>query len=111
MTRIPLPARRQNVTRSVTFNGRAFTVCIGFDDAGHPREVFADGEREGSGMQAFLDDACIVISIALQHRIPAEDLMRSLGTVPAFVNGEEVEQAASPIGEILHAVQQSEPAQ
>ena len=92
--------------RSATSHGgQAFTVCVGYDGAGRPLEVFADGHKTGSAMAAFIDDACIVISIALQHGIPAEVLQRSLSTVPVWENGVKGEGPASPVGAILAALE------
>ncbi len=95
-----LPERRRNVTEEVGFAGQVWTICIGFDDAGQPREVFADGRREGSQLQAFIDDVCIVVSIALQHAIAPAALAHSLGTVPAWQKGAEGVDYASPLGAI-----------
>ena len=105
MTRIRLPDRRRNLIRDIAFGGQAFTVCIGYDRAGRPLEVFADGQKTGSTMAAFIDDACIVISIALQHGIAPDDLADSLSTVPVWENGVQGEGPASPIGAILASLE------
>jgi hypothetical protein len=104
MTRTRLPDRRRNTIREIAFGGQVFTVCVGHDDAGRPLEVFADGCRTGSTMAAFIDDACIVISVALQHGIAPEALARSLSTVPVWTNGARSEGLASPVGAILAAL-------
>jgi hypothetical protein len=101
MMRVRLPDRRRNTIRDIAFGGQAFTVCVGYNDAGRPLEVFADGHKTGSTMAAFIDDACIVISIALQHGIVAADLARSLSTVPVWADGVKGEGPASPVGAIL----------
>jgi hypothetical protein len=101
MIRTRLPDRRRNLIRDIAFGGQAFTVCVGYDDAGQPLEVFADGQKTGSTMAAFIDDACIVISIALQHGIAPAALARSLSTVPVWQNGVKGEGPASPVGAIL----------
>ncbi len=105
MTRTRLPGRRRNLIRDMAFGGQAFTVCVGYDDAGRPLEVFADGHRTGSTMAAFIDDACIVVSIALQHGIDPAALARSVSTVPVWMNGVRSEGPASPIGAILAALE------
>ena len=102
--RTPLPARRQNQTVEVDFAGQRVIVCMGFDPAGAVREVFAAGHKAGSDMQHVIDDACVIISIALQHGITAEALAKSLGRVPAWRGGLEVEAPASPVGAILGAL-------
>lgn len=105
MTRIPLPARRRNFSETVEFRGQPIAVTVGFDDAAMPREVFATGPKEGSDMAHTLSDACIVISVALQHGIPPDALARSLGTVPGW----DGDQPASPLGAILGVLMQDEP--
>jgi hypothetical protein len=105
MTRTRLPDRRRNAIRDIAFCGRAFTVCVGYDDAGRPLEVFADGQKTGSAMAAFIDDACIVISVALQHGLTPEALARSISTVPVWEDGVKGEGAASPVGAILAALE------
>lgn len=105
--RTPLPHRRQNMTLDIGFKAHRFSVCVGYDAAGAPREVFADMERGGgSDMHALLADACVIISIALQHGLTQEQLAKSLGVVPAFHDGLEVEAHASPIGAIIAALTQ-----
>ncbi len=101
MTRVRLPDRRRNLVRDIAFGGQTFTVSVGYDDAGQPLEVFTDGQKTGSTMAAFIDDACIVISIALQHGIAPDALARSLSTVPVWENGVKGEGPASPVGAIL----------
>ena len=105
MTRVRLPARRRNTIREVAWSGQCFAVCVGYDSAGQPLEVFADGHKTGSAMAAVIDDACIVISVALQHGIAPGDLAHSLSTVPTWENGVRGEGPASPIGAILSALE------
>lgn len=104
MTRTPLPARRRNETREVEFGGRGYSVCVGFYDDGQPAEVFADGPREGSDMRATLSDACVLVSIALQHGITRAELERSLGRVPRWTPQGEAEGPASIIGAVIEAI-------
>lgn len=102
--RVPLPARRPSVTRAVTIADRPVAVTVGFYLDGRPGEVFADGPKEGSQMQAVLSDACVLISIALQHGLSPAALAHSLGRSPAPWLGEDATVWASPIGAILEAV-------
>lgn len=101
MTRTILPTRRQNETTSIQFGAKTLTVTVGFDRVGSAKEIFCSGPKDGSEMQHILADACVIISIALQHGIAPDALARSLGRVPTW-RGEEW---ASPIGAILEAVQ------
>lgn len=100
MTRTILPHRRRNETVTIEYWGSEFHVTVGFDASGTPREVFATGPKEGSDMQHVLSDACVVVSIALQHDVPAAELRKSLGLVPGL-HGDE---PASPIGAVLAVV-------
>jgi hypothetical protein len=98
-----LPNRRPNLTRAVQWDGHDFTVTIGIDPAtGAPAEVFAD-TRKGGQMQATLADACVLISLALQHGIAPADLAKSLGRVPAW-NGNDNTAPASPVGAVVEAL-------
>lgn len=103
MTRTPLPTRRPNVTTDAVWSDHLITVTVGFDLVGSPREVFANAPR-GGAMQATLADACVLISIALQHDVAPADLCKSLQKVPAWVNGEKTDAPASPVGAIIGVV-------
>ena len=102
MTRTPLPNRRPSVTTDTTWDGHAFTVTVGFDADGNPRDVFADNAK--GAMQATISDACVWASIAMQHGATPQDLAKSLGRIPAWINGTEGEGPASPIGAIAAAI-------
>jgi hypothetical protein len=109
MIRHRLPDRRRNAIREVAWAGQSFTVCVGHDGAGQPLEVFADGQKTGSVMAAVIDDACIVISLALQHGVTPEALAHSLSTIPTWENGVRLDGPASPIGAILGALEPALP--
>ena len=109
MTRTPLPTRRPNLTIDADWNGHPVSVTVGLDPAtGQPAEVFADTAR-GGDMQASIADACVLISLALQHGIAPADLAKSLGRVPAWVNGVETDAPASPVGCIVAVVAEVSP--
>ena len=74
------------------------TVTIGYDADGVAREVFANGPKEGSDMLHVISDACVIISIALQHDITPDALARSLGTVPDWAGSPS---PASVIGAVV----------
>jgi hypothetical protein len=58
------------------------TVTVGFDGDGRPAEVFLDGAKDGIGLAAVLEDASVVISIALQHGIATAALAKSVARMP-----------------------------
>jgi hypothetical protein len=84
MTRAQLPNRRQNETVTADHAGHRFTVTVGYDAAGCPAEVFADGAKIGTDMAHSIADACVVISLALQHGCEPATLVKSLGKVPTW---------------------------
>ena len=108
MSRIALPDRRRSVTCALVHKGKAFTVTFGFDEAGQPRDAFADGERSGSEISATISDACVLISIALQHGITPKALGKSLGREPDPVRGSTASHPASIIGAIVAALNAGE---
>lgn len=81
-TRTRLPDRRDSETRSIEVAGRVYSVGVGLDAKGRPRELFIRDGCPGSQIDTLLDDASVVISIALQHGIAAADLARSMGRLP-----------------------------
>ena len=92
MTRERLPDRRPSLTSELIFNGTAYAVTVGFYLDGRPGEVFTHGAKVGSTMDAILDDACVLVSLLLQHRIDPASLARSMGragdgTTPASILG------------------------
>ncbi len=93
-----LPDRRPNRTETVRSAGKEFSVSVGYWLDGRPGEVFMDGPKTGSDMRAILADACVVVSLALQHGIEPSALAHSLARVPVS----ETESApASIIGAVV----------
>ena len=74
-----LPNRRENETVGLVFDGHRYHVTIGFAQDGRPLEVFCHGGKVGSGMNLILDDACVALSLLLQHGIEPRDLGHSMG--------------------------------
>ena len=99
MTRQRLPNRRANETVEVTHEGRAYAVTLGFDPVtGEVREIFTHGAKVGSAMDAILDDACILLSIMLQHGVQPQSFVGSMGRLGP--GGEP----ASIVGRLARAV-------
>ena len=110
--RTPLPDRRPSATTTVTWEGHTFPVSIGLDpETGRPLEVFAD-VAQGGQFQWAVADACVIISLALQHGIAPADLAKSLGRVPGLVWDKEAQAMvevllpASPLGAIVQILEQ-----
>ena len=77
--RTPPPARRPSQIEKLAFGGRKFHIGFGFAPAhasATPRvvEIWIDGPKAGSHEQQALHDAAAMVSMALQHDIPATTL-------------------------------------
>ncbi len=101
MPRQRLPNRRPNQTVELIYDGTRYEVTVGFHPAtGKAREVFCHGAKAGSSMDAILDDACILLSILLQHDIAPASLAASMGRLG------EGQQRASVIGALAELLAQ-----
>lgn len=93
MSRRRLPNRRPSITHMLLHDGRSYAVSLGFDPAdGWLGEVFAHGAKVGSNMDGILDDACIALSLLLQHGVEPASLAGTMGrlgdgTTPASIIG------------------------
>ena len=96
--RARLPNRRRAETQSLAIGGMTLTATIGFAPDGRPQELFLSGVKDGSGLAAILDDASVVISVALQYGMPAAALAKSISRAP---HGMGRITAASVIGAAL----------
>ncbi len=78
-----LPNRRDNRIETLEVAGQTFTACVGFDpETRSPREIFLNGGKEGSQVDALLSDVATIISIALQFGIPPTAFRKSVGRSP-----------------------------
>ncbi len=111
-----LPTRRPSVTEAIEAGGQVVVATVGFDPKDDsPRELFLKAGKEGSLLNALLDDAAVVVSIALQCGVSAATLARSVGRLPTSpVTPAELDHAsgrkvpASPIGAALDLIQSFE---
>ena len=108
MTRARLPDRRPSETVTLAYAGTAYAVTIGYFLDGRPGEVFTHGAKVGSMMDGLLDDACIAVSLLLQHGVDPAAFACSMGrlgdgSAPASILGALAdllaEAAALPGGE------------
>ncbi len=80
MTRKRLPDRRPSITTELVHQYRAYSVTIGFNPStGRIGEVFTHGAKVGSAMDGILDDACVALSLLLQHGVEPTALSASMG--------------------------------
>ncbi len=78
-TRTRLPNRRENETADLVFGDARYHATVGFTLDGEAREVFCRGAKVGSGMDRLIDDACVTLSLLLQHGVRPRELARSMG--------------------------------
>jgi hypothetical protein len=105
MTRTQLPNRRPNTTIDLEHKGLTFNVSVGFDpDTGAPMEVFGSTSKAGSDFAVLLSDACVILSIALQHGIQPSELSKTMQWAPVVGMADKVSEPASVIGAILVAL-------
>jgi len=81
--RIGLPNRRETQTETLAI-GSEVHAAVGFAEDGAPKELFLSGGKEGSDISALLSDAAVIISVALQHGVPASALAHSISRLPAW---------------------------
>jgi hypothetical protein len=60
-----LPNRRAAITETIIIGNMTIAASIGFGETGTSQEIFLSGAKDGSGMAAILEDASVVISVAL----------------------------------------------
>ena len=76
-----LENRRLNVTTGLKTESGKYHVSFGVEpETGRIGEVFIRGSKSGSDMDILLDDASVVLSLALQYGLPLEQLLHSLHT-------------------------------
>jgi ADP-ribose pyrophosphatase YjhB (NUDIX family) len=75
-----LPHRRLCTTFDLVHRDRRWTISVGyFDRAEHePAEVFIDGPKVGSELEASSRDSAVLFSIALQFGAPIDILAHAL---------------------------------
>ena len=95
--RVHLPNRRPNETADLLFEGQHYHVTVGFFSDGRPGEVFCHGAKIGSGMDLLIDDACVALSVLLQHGVEPQALAYSMGRL-------EDGAAASIIGSLVDLI-------
>lgn len=79
--RTRLPNRRPSTTDTITAGDQAVDATVGFDPAsGRPAELFIAGSK--GDLALILDDVAVIISVALQHGLPAAALAKSVARLP-----------------------------
>jgi ribonucleoside-diphosphate reductase alpha chain len=77
--RVRLPNRRHSAVFNFEHKGLAFTASFSrYTDDGRVGEVFVQNHKNGSGADAFVRDAAVACSLALQSGVPLDVLRRAL---------------------------------
>ena len=97
-----LPNRRRQETVELEFGEHQYAVSVGFDPSCAIREVFVTGHRQGSTLDALLDDAAIIISHHLQRGGTAEQLRKSMSRLGGGIG--VATAPASPVGAVVDLV-------
>jgi hypothetical protein len=90
MPRARLPDRRPSLTLPVTYqtaSGKALRVLVtfGFDEHRHIREIFTADFKAGSDNNALMSDACVLLSLQLQHGYRPQELADRLCDPPSLL--------------------------
>lgn len=93
--RTVVPNRRQSEIVSFTHNEIEFSGQMSYLPNGQPCEIFIEGGKPGSAIQAMARDSAVAISIALQFGTPIDVIRNSmtrddhgsaLGPIAAFLD-------------------------
>lgn len=85
-----LADRREQVTEEIFIGPFVYKASVGFDheiSGSPPRELFLEGASTGSDMAFLLADIATVMSIVLQHGLPASLFTDSVARVPEAIDG------------------------
>lgn len=104
--RTPLKNRRPAILSDVAYTSaggheQRFTVRFGFDESGSIKEVFCNSLKSGTDLNGLINDACIAISLLLQHGMGMAQLAEAFGENRA--EGQEHGPPSSPLGAIVKA--------
>lgn len=89
-----LPQRRAAETFELRHGQQAVTVTTGYYADGTLGEVFVSAPKAGSSMEAIARDAAVLLSIAIQHRVPLDILRHA-------ITREQDGSASSIIGKVV----------
>jgi hypothetical protein len=92
-----LPNRRRAETFEFERDGSRYRMTVGYYPNGQVGEIFVNAAKANSTLDAFISDAAILASLALQHGCPLDELRHALKRDSRGL-------AASPIGAALDHV-------
>ena len=100
-TREILPQRRSNETFTLRHDDRDYTVTLGFFEDGSLGEVFLNGAKAGSDMEAVMHDGAVLLSLLIQHAIP-------LRAIKHAITRDEDGQPETIIGAVVDKITEGE---
>ncbi len=74
-----LPNRRMQFTKTIEWNEQECFVSYGFNYAGKVAEVFLDGLKVGSALDALIDDCCVALSLLMRAGYTIGEIDKHLG--------------------------------
>lgn len=99
--RRPLPDRRRQELFSIEFRTLSYEIGIGYYDDGTAGEIFASGPLIGSAAASDVSDACILISLLVQHGVPIDGIRHTLLQGPQWTPEGMVDRPESIIGQLV----------
>jgi len=78
MSQEPMPSERQSQSRKLQIGSLEGYAILGYYADGRPGEVFLTVHKGGSFERGLCHALALVISLALQHGVPAEKIARKL---------------------------------
>lgn len=108
MAREKLPQRRHGVTMPVILerpggNPTKFDVTFNFGEDGRVKEAFMRSTKEGNDFSSLMIDACVALSMLLQHGETMASLLKSFAQYTVVENGVDVPLPTSALGAIARA--------
>jgi hypothetical protein len=99
ISRNVLPQRRLCETLDIWHGGQHFHVSIGRAPDGSLAEIFINGGKSGSDLEAVARDAAVTLSIALQYKVPLDPIRhaitRNADGSPSSIVGAVLERLAT----------------
>jgi uncharacterized protein YkuJ len=92
-----LPNRRRSETIEFERDGSTFRITVGYFPNNEVGEVFVNGDRANSTLDALVSDSAIAVSLALQHGASLQEIAHAL-------KRDSHGRATSPIGAALDRI-------
>lgn len=77
-TRVPLPLRRRSETFNLRHWNQDWNVTVGYYSDGRPGEIFINGAKSGADLEGTARDGAVLMSLALQYRVPVEVMQHAV---------------------------------